>query len=256
MAKRMMIQGTASSVGKSLLVTALCRIFYQEGYRVAPFKSQNMASNTFVTKAGQEIARSQAVQAAACGMEPTYQINPIVLKPTGPKQSQLIINGEVVGFMSAQDYHEQKPALRKVVKEAYDQLSKDYDVIVIEGAGSPAEINLREHDLVNMGLAELVDAPVILVGDISLGGVFAALYGTLMLLSPGEQARIKGFIINKFIGDPLLLQPGIDLIQERMAKPCLGVLPYLEAKDLDYDRLADAIRGNIDLDKMKQIMGL
>jgi adenosylcobyric acid synthase len=244
LAKSIMIQGTCSSAGKSLLVTALCRILKQDGYRVAPYKSQNMATNSFITKDGKEMGRAQVVQAEAAMVEPIYQMNPILLKPTGHKSSQVVINGEVYGPMTAIEYNQMKPALRQVVKEAYHELRHNFDVIVIEGAGSPAEINLREDDIVNMGLAELVDAPVILVGDIDRGGVFAALYGTLMLLNQEERERIQGFIINKFRGDLSLLEPGIEMIEEKMSKLCLGVIPYLDIKIDEEDTLiGDAQKG-------------
>ena len=193
-----MIQGTGSSVGKSRIVTGLCRIFKQDGFRVAPFKAQNMALNSYVTREGLEIGRAQATQAEACGVEPSALMNPVLLKPTSDKNCQVILKGRVFGNLSAMDYHEFKARLKKVVREAYEELKSLYEIIVIEGAGSPAEINLRENDIVNMGMAEMADAPVIIVGDIDRGGVFASLYGTVMLLDEKERERVKGVIINKF----------------------------------------------------------
>ena len=203
-----MIQGTMSNAGKSLLAAGLCRIFRQDGYRVAPFKSQNMALNSFATKEGLEMGRAQAVQAEAAGIEPMACMNPILLKPTDDEGSQVIVNGRSIGNMRARDYFAFKTELIPVIKEAFAKLSENADIIVIEGAGSPAEINLKENDIVNMGMAEMVDAPVLLVGDIDRGGVFAQLLGTLMLLDPDEKKRIEGLIINKFRGDASLLDSG------------------------------------------------
>ena len=194
MAKNIMIQGTMSNAGKSLLAAGLCRIFKQDGYRVAPFKSQNMALNSFITKNGAEMGRAQVVQAEAAGIEPDVRMNPILLKPTTDVGSQVIVNGQVQGNMRAMEYYRRKREFIPAVMEAYNSLAQEYDIIVIEGAGSPAEINLKATDIVNMGLAELVDAPVLLVGDIDRGGVFAQLYGTIALLEPQEQQRIKGTI--------------------------------------------------------------
>ena len=194
-----MVQGTMSSAGKSLVVAGLCRIFKQDGYRVAPFKSQNMALNSFITKDGAEMGRAQVMQAEAAGIEPDVCMNPILLKPTNDSGSQVIVNGQVLGNMAAKDYFTYKPRLLPAIREAFRKLSEKADIIVIEGAGSPAEINLRENDIVNMGMAELVDAPVLLVGDIDRGGVFAQLLGTLMLLTDAERERVKGLIINKFL---------------------------------------------------------
>ena len=195
-AKKIMVQGTMSGAGKSLLCAALCRIFAQDGYRVAPFKSQNMALNSFVTRDGLEMGRAQVVQAQAAGIEPDVRMNPILLKPSSDVGSQVIVNGEVRGQMSAADYFRMKKQLIPDILAAYDSLSADVDIVVIEGAGSPAEINLKADDIVNMGLAKLVDAPVLLTGDIDRGGVFAQLYGTVELLEPAERARIAGLIIN------------------------------------------------------------
>lgn len=214
MAKVIMIQGTMSNAGKSFLVAGLCRIMKQDGYRVAPFKSQNMALNSFITEEGLEIGRAQAMQAEAAGIKPMACMNPVLLKPTSHTGSQVIVNGEVLGNMSAKDYFAYKKQLIPDIKKAFRRLEELADIIVIEGAGSPAEINLRENDIVNMGLAELVDAPVLLVGDIDRGGVFAQLLGTLMLLLPEEKARVKGLIINKFRGDKTILDSGIAMLEQ------------------------------------------
>ena len=203
MAKVIMIQGTMSGAGKSLLVAGLCRIFRQDGYRVAPFKSQNMALNSFITAAGGEMG-----QAEAAGLAPDVRMNPILLKPTTDVGSQVIVNGQVVGNMRAMEYYRRKREFLPAVLDAYAGLDREYDVLVIEGAGSPAEINLKQDDFVNMGLAKLVDAPVLLIGDIDRGGVFAQLYGTIALLESDERARVKGTIINKFRGDRAILEPG------------------------------------------------
>lgn len=225
--KCIMLQGTGSSVGKSLLTAALCRIFRQDGYSTAPFKAQNMALNSFITAEGHEMGRAQVVQAEASGILPSAEMNPILIKPTGDKTSQVIINGRVYQNMTAAEYHAFKPQLREMIREKYYRLESRYDLIVIEGAGSPAEINLRENDLVNMGMAEIADAPVILIGDIDRGGVFASLYGTMMLLSEEEKKRVKGVIINKFRGDPAILQPGLKKLEELIEVPVLGVVPYM-----------------------------
>ncbi len=238
MAKVIMVQGTMSNAGKSLIVAGLCRIFKQDGYRVAPFKSQNMALNSFITKEGLEMGRAQVMQAEAAGVEPVVAMNPILLKPTTHIGSQVIVNGEVLGNMSARDYFSYKKKLIPEIKKAFSQLEKDNDIIVIEGAGSPAEINLRENDIVNMGLAELVDAPVLLVGDIDRGGVFAQLLGTLFLLEDAEKERVKGLIINKFRGDKTILDPGIVMLEERGKVPVTGVVPYMELSIDDEDSLS------------------
>lgn len=222
-----MVQGTSSHVGKSVLCAALCRIFKDKGLRVAPFKAQNMALNSSVTADGGEIGRAQAHQAEAAGVAPTVDMNPILLKPTGEQSSQVIIHGRVHGVMSAREYHAFKKDARRHVLESYERLASSYDVIVIEGAGSPAEINLREHDLANMGIAEMTESPVILAGDIDRGGVFAALVGTIELLTPSERARLRGFIINKFRGDIELLKPGLSFLTERTGLPVLGVVPHI-----------------------------
>lgn len=233
-----MVQGTMSNAGKSLIVAGLCRIFKQDGYRVAPFKSQNMALNSFITKEGLEMGRAQVMQAEAAGVEPVAVMNPILLKPTTHVGSQVIVNGEVLGNMSARDYFAYKKQLIPEIKKAFRELEKDNDIIVIEGAGSPAEINLRENDIVNMGLAELLDAPVLLVGDIDRGGVFAQLLGTLMLLEKTEKERVKGLIINKFRGDKTILDPGVVMLEERGHVLVVGVVPYMELSIDDEDSLS------------------
>ena len=238
MAKNIMIQGTMSNAGKSLLAAGLCRIFKQDGYRVAPFKSQNMALNSFITASGAEMGRAQVVQAEAAGTLPDVRMNPILLKPTTDVGSQVIVNGQVQGNMRAMEYYKRKREFIPAVMDAYNSLAQDYDVIVIEGAGSPAEINLKATDIVNMGLAELVDAPVLLVGDIDRGGVFAQLYGTIALLEPQEQKRIKGTIVNKFRGDRAILQPGIDILERICGVPVAGVVPYVHVDIDDEDSLS------------------
>lgn len=239
-----MVQGTMSGAGKSLLCAGLCRIFAQDGYRVAPFKSQNMALNSYVTKDGLEMGRAQVVQAQAAGKEPDVRMNPILLKPCSDTGSQVIVNGEVRGQMSAAAYFGMKKTLIPDILEAYNGLAQENDIIVIEGAGSPAEINLRENDIVNMGLAELVDAPVLLAGDIDRGGVFAQLYGTVALLTPQEQARIGGLLINKFRGDEAILCPGLTMLEEKTGIPVLGVVPYLRVDIDDEDSLSSRLEQN------------
>ena len=241
--KSIMLQGTGSSVGKSLLCAALCRIFREDGYRVAPFKSQNMALNSFATKEGLEMGRAQVVQAQAAGVEPSVDMNPILLKPTSDKKSQVVALGKPIGNMTAMEYHRFKPNLRQLVKDTYDRLEAQNDVVVIEGAGSPAEINLKEGDLVNMWMAEAADAPVLLVGDIDRGGVFASLYGTVMLLEPEERARIKGMIVNKFRGDVKILEPGLRMIEDMLGIPVVGVVPWCDADIEDEDSVSDRLRG-------------
>ena len=226
-AKPLMIQGTASHVGKSVLVSALCRILRQDGHRVAPFKAQNMALNSFVTSEGGEIGRAQAVQAEAAGLEPSVLMNPILIKPTRDTEAQVIVNGKVFRNMGAFEYHTYKRRLEKEVLAAYRRLARQFEIIVIEGAGSPAEINLRRHDIVNMRMAELAQAPVIITGDIDKGGVFASLVGTLELLTPSERKRVKALHINKFRGDLNILQPALDFLRQRCRKPLLGVTPYI-----------------------------
>lgn len=239
MAKAIMIQGTMSNAGKSLITAGLCRIFKQDGYAVAPFKSQNMALNSFITKEGLEMGRAQVVQAEAAGIEPTVLMNPVLLKPTSDKGSQVIVNGEVVGVMTASEYFQYKTKLIPLIMDAYRTLAQKVDIIVIEGAGSPAEINLKEQDIVNMGMAERAQAPVLLVADIDRGGVFASLYGTVMLLEEVERKRIKGSIINKFRGDIEILKPGLKMIEEKTGIPVLGTVPYLHLDIEDEDSLAE-----------------
>ena len=242
MAKRIMIQGTMSGAGKSLLVTALCRIFLQDGLRIAPFKSQNMALNSCLTPEGLEMGRAQAAQAEAAGLECDVRMNPILLKPSSDMGSQLIVNGEVRGQYEAREYFRMKRSLIPEILEAYRSLEAENDIIVIEGAGSPAEINLREDDIVNMGLAELVNAPVLLAGDIDRGGVFAQLYGTIALLQPEERSRVIGTVINKFRGDPELLKPGLQQLEELTGVPVLGVVPWIRADLDDEDSLAPRLK--------------
>ena len=244
MAKVIMVQGTMSNAGKSLLAAGLCRIFKQDGYRVAPFKSQNMALNSFATKEGLEMSRAQVVQAEAAGTDPLVCMNPILLKPTDDQGSQVIINGKSIGNMKARDYFKFKTELIPVIKEAFRKLEDQFDIIVIEGAGSPAEINLKENDIVNMGLAEMVDAPVLLVGDIDRGGVFAQLLGTLMLLEESEKERVCGLIINKFRGDASLLDSGIEMLEEKGGVPVVGTVPYMDIKVEDEDSLSDRLTAN------------
>ena len=233
-----MVQGTMSGAGKSLLCAALCRIFAQDGYKTAPFKSQNMALNSFVTRDGLEMGRAQVVQAQAAGVEPDVRMNPILLKPSSDVGSQVIVNGEVRGDMPAKEYFRRKKSLIPDILRAYDSLADEFDIIVIEGAGSPAEINLKADDIVNMGLAKLVNAPVLLAGDIDRGGVFAQLYGTVALLEPEERARIKGLLINKFRGDVEILRPGLAMLEEKTQLPVLGVVPYLKVDIEDEDSLS------------------
>lgn len=225
---KIMIQGTASSVGKSILVAALCRIFHEDGYSVVPFKSQNMSLNSYITIDGKEMGRAQVLQAYAAGIEPQIYMNPILLKPTSDKKSQVILNGEVYGNYTAMEYHNLKPRFKELLKEQFEKLEKQFDIVVMEGAGSPAEINLRDKDIVNMGMAELVDAPVILVGDIDKGGVFASIAGTMLLLKEEEKPRVKGTIINKFRGDIEILKPGLVMLEEIIHKPSFGVVPYFK----------------------------
>lgn len=243
MAKTIMIQGTCSNAGKSLLVAGICRILKQDGYKVAPFKSQNMALNSFITKEGLEMGRAQVMQAEACQIEPDVRMNPILLKPTSDQGSQVIINGEVHGNYSAKDFYEKKEDFRAAVKEAFDSLAAEYDVIVLEGAGSPAEINLKDNDLVNMGMAKMADAPVLLVGDIDRGGVFASLAGTMLLFDEEEKARVKGVVINKFRGDVTILEPGLRMLEDIIQVPVAGVVPYMQLDVDDEDSLTDRFSG-------------
>ena len=239
MAKAIMIQGTMSNAGKSLLAAGLCRIFRQDGYLVAPFKSQNMALNSFITEEGLEMGRAQVMQAEAAGIRPLVKMNPILLKPTNDVGSQVIVNGEVLGTMSARDYFKYKKKLVPDIMKAYQELSDEYDIIVIEGAGSPAEINLKNDDIVNMGMAKMAKAPVLLVGDIDRGGVFAQLIGTVDLLEPSERDMVKGLIINKFRGDKTILDPGVKMLEERSHIPVVGVAPYMNIQVEDEDSLTE-----------------
>ncbi len=239
MAKVLMVQGTMSNVGKSLLVAGLCRIFKRDGYRVAPFKSQNMALNSFITTEGLEMGRAQVMQAEAAGITPMVCMNPVLLKPVNQTGSQVIVNGEVLGNMNARDYFAFKRQLIPDIKKAFRRLEEYADIIVIEGAGSPAEINLKQNDIVNMGLAEMVDAPVLLVGDIDRGGVFAQLLGTLILLTERERERVKGLIFNKFRGDRSILDPGIEMLEDKGKVPVIGVVPYMDLSLEDEDSLTD-----------------
>lgn len=246
MAKTIMLQGTMSNVGKSFLTAALCRIFKQDGYRVAPFKSQNMALNSFITSDGMEMGRAQAMQAQAAGIEPDAAMNPILLKPTTDVGSQVIVNGKVRGNMTARAYFREKTALIPDIQQAYEKLDRNFDIIVIEGAGSPVELNLKHDDIVNMGLAKLVKSPVLLVGDIDRGGVFAQLLGTLDLLEPDERRLVKGMIVNQFRGDPTLFSDGISILESRGNVAVLGVVPYVHVDIEDEDSLSHKLdaKGN------------
>lgn len=273
-----MIQGTASDVGKSLLLTSLCRLFANDGYRVAPFKSQNMSNNTYILKDKKEMSKAQALQAAAAKVEPNIWMNPIVLKPTSDAQAEVVMLGESIDFVSGRTYREtfyEKGI--EVIKESLDILSRTSDIIIMEGAGSPVEVNLKEKELVNMKVAEIADVPVILVADIDRGGVFASIVGTLTLLTKAERARVKGIIINKFRGDLSLFESGIDWLEEHVGIPVLGVVPYidhhLEAEDslseqgrdqqqmkhtqsTDdlYEDIANQVKVHIDYDQIKNIL--
>ncbi len=238
MTRNIMIQGTMSNAGKSLIAAGLCRLLRQDGLKVCPFKSQNMALNSYITKGGGEMGRAQAVQAEAAGVEPDKRMNPVLLKPTTEVGSQVIVNGHVLGNMRASEYFKKKKELIPDIMRAYDSLAAEHDVIVIEGAGSPAEINLKADDIVNMGLAKMVDAPVLLVGDIDRGGVFAQLYGTVALLEEEERARVKGLVINKFRGDVSILEPGLKTLEELCGVPVAGVVPYARVDIDDEDSLS------------------
>lgn len=277
---RIMIQGTTSSAGKSLMCTGLCRIIKQDGYSVYPFKSQNMSTKFYETNKGKKIAVAQALQAKAAGVVPHTDMNPILLIPNSDNGSMVVVNGEETKSMDAREYFEHRTSLKEMIIDKYKEIESKNDIVVIEGAGSPAEINLKENDIVNMGMAEIADAPVFIVTDIDRGGAFAALYGTVMLLEPHERARVKGLIINKFRGDKTLLDPGIKMIEDLLNIPVVGVIPYVklelvdedslidrdkicnhenqssEEEELELNKLATTLRENLDMDYIYKIMGL
>ncbi|HHZ03409.1 MAG TPA: cobyric acid synthase [Tissierellia bacterium] len=283
MAKVIMVQGTTSNAGKSLTSTALCRIIKEDGYKVAPFKSQNMTLNSYITPEGLEMGIAQAIQAEAAGIEPDIRMNPILLKPS-ENGAQIILNGKVYKEIKGTNYKDYRNEMIPHIMKAYNSLAREYDIIVIEGAGSPVEINLRENDIVNMGLAELVDAPVIIVGDIDRGGVFASLAGTMLLFTEDERQRVKGFIINKFRGEVDLLLPGLKMLEEITKVDVLGVVPYLDVdideedslfeadkkisysekekierkmyKERQYTILADTFRKSLNMDKIYKILNI
>ncbi|WP_416197216.1 MAG: cobyric acid synthase [Sporanaerobacter sp.] len=234
-----MVQGTTSSAGKSMLCTALCRIFVEDGFTVFPFKSQNMSSKSYILEDGREISTAQALQAVAARLKPDSRMNPILLKPTGDRTSQVFIDGENKYTMDAVEYFKFKSSLKPMILETFKEIESTYDIVVIEGAGSPAEINLKENDIVNMGMAEMANSPVLLIADIDRGGVFASLYGTVMLLEEEERKRIKGLVINKFRGDISLLQSGIDMIEKLTHIPVVGTIPYVHLELEDEDSLLD-----------------
>ncbi len=241
-ARAIMVLGTSSHVGKSLLTAALCRVFSDQGVRVAPFKSQNMSLNSAATTEGLEIGRAQALQAEAARIPASVHMNPILLKPIGDMSSQVVVRGRIWGKLTASDYHLRRVTdLMPVVRESYEMLAAHYEVIILEGAGSPAEINLKEHDIVNMRMAEMADASCLLVGDIDRGGVFASLFGTVQLLEPSEQERIRAFLINKFRGDIALLEPGVRMMEDRLSKPCLGIVPYMHGLALEEEDSLDLV---------------
>lgn len=249
-AKTIMLQGTASNVGKSALIAAVCRIFVQDGYRVAPFKSQNMALNSFVTKDGGEMGRAQAVQAEAACVEPSFDMNPILLKPHGNSSSQVVVLGRPVGNLSAQQYHNEfAPKALKIINEALNRLYSSYDLIVIEGAGSPAEVNLQDREIVNMSIARLARAPVLLIADVDKGGALAAIVGTLELISPEDRDRVAGIIINKFRGDLNLFKPAVEFLEKKTGKPVLGVVPYFQGFRVQEEDTVPEDRGRAELVK-------
>lgn len=275
-----MVQGTTSSAGKSLMATGLCRIFTQDGYNVSPFKSQNMSSKCFETIEGKKMSTAQALQAKAAGKNPHPNMNPILLQPQSDRKSKVIIKGEEKYEMEALEYFQFKNTLKDMIRETFTYIEKNHDIVVIEGAGSPAEINLKQNDIVNMGMAEMANSPVILIADIDRGGVFASLYGTVMLLEEDEKQRIKGLIINKFRGDKTLLDPGIKMIEEILQIPVIGTIPYVhlelvdedtlidydkkcndnfqstEELEVELDKLAQILRENMDMDYIYKIMGI
>ncbi|PVY95604.1 adenosylcobyric acid synthase (glutamine-hydrolysing) [Ezakiella coagulans] len=277
---KIMVQGATSSAGKSLLCTGLCRYFYKKGLKVFPFKSQNMSRNAFVDEDGNKIATAQVQQAFACNRKPDVKMNPVLLIPKTDVGSTVVLFGKEFKDMKAREYFEYKKELLPVIEKTFSEIESENDIIVVEGAGSPAEINLRENDIVNMGLAELVDLPVILVADIDRGGVFASLYGTVMLLSENERKRIKGLVINKFRGDKTLLDSGIEQIEKLTGIPVIGTIPYVklnipdedslvdydkpanhggvtrEELEIEFDKLMNAIADNMDMKLVEEIAGL
>ncbi len=277
---KIMVQGATSSAGKSLLCTGLCRYFYKKGLKVFPFKSQNMSRNAFVDEDGNKIATAQVQQAFACNRKPDVKMNPVLLIPKTDVGSTVVLFGKEFKDMKAREYFEYKKELLPVIEKTFSEIESENDIVVIEGAGSPAEINLRENDIVNMGLAELVDLPVILVADIDRGGVFASLYGTVMLLSENERKRIKGLVINKFRGDKTLLDSGIEQIEKLTGIPVIGTIPYVklnipdedslvdydkpanhggvtrEELEIEFDKLMNAIADNMDMKLVEEIAGL
>lgn len=242
--RNIMVVGTSSGAGKSITVTGLCRVFYRDGYKVAPFKSQNMALNSYISKTGGEMGRAQVVQAMASGIEPEAYMNPILLKPTTARKTQVIVNGKSIGNMSGLEYGKFKTSLKPEIMKSYDYIRENFDISVIEGAGSPVEINIKEEDIANMGMAKMADAPVILVADIDRGGVFASVYGTIMLMTPEERARVKGVIINKFRGDVNILKPGLSKLEELTGVPVVGVMPYSDIDIEDEDSLTDRFKNS------------
>ena len=277
---KIMVQGATSSAGKSLLCTGLCRYFYKKGLKVFPFKSQNMSRNAFVDEDGNKIATAQVQQAFACNRKPDVKMNPVLLIPKTDVGSTVVLFGEEFKDMKAREYFEYKKELLPIIEKTFSEIESENDIVVVEGAGSPAEINLRENDIVNMGLAELVDLPVILVADIDRGGVFASLYGTVMLLSENERKRIKGLVINKFRGDKTLLDSGIEQIEKLTGIPVIGTIPYVklnipdedslvdydkpanhggvtrEELEIEFDKLMNAIAENMDMKLVEEIAGL
>ena len=277
---KIMVQGATSSAGKSLLCTGLCRYFYKKGLKVFPFKSQNMSRNAFVDEDGNKIATAQVQQAFACNRKPDVKMNPVLLIPKTDVGRTVVLFGKEFKDMKAREYFEYKKELLPVIEKTFSEIESENDIVVIEGAGSPAEINLRENDIVNMGLAELVDLPVILVADIDRGGVFASLYGTVMLLSENERKRIKGLVINKFRGDKTLLDSGIEQIEKLTGIPVIGTIPYVklnipdedslvdydkpanhggvtrEELEIEFDKLMNAIADNMDMKLVEEIAGL
>ncbi|WP_261841407.1 cobyric acid synthase [Aliamphritea ceti] len=253
----LMVQGTTSDAGKSILVTAFCRILARKGINVVPFKSQNMALNSAVTAEGGEIGRAQAVQAEACFLTPSISMNPVLLKPNSDLGAQVILHGKAIGNMQATEYHQYKPELLKEVVASHHRLRDEFEVVLVEGAGSPAEINLREHDIANMGFAEAVDCPVVICADIDRGGVFAHLYGTYELLSESEKARVKGFIINRFRGDIRLLQSGLDWLEDKTGVPVTGVIPYIHNLHIEAeDAVAQQQTGDNDYQQLRVVVPL